>query len=45
MSYLPSTLAAAIMMHVIREIEPSNLPECRNQLLGLLQISEVCMSL
>ncbi|KAK7367574.1 hypothetical protein VNO80_09589 [Phaseolus coccineus] len=40
MSYLPSTLAAAIMIHVIEEIEPLNAWEYRNQLLGLLRSSE-----
>ncbi|CAJ1929480.1 unnamed protein product [Sphenostylis stenocarpa] len=40
MSYLPSTLAAAIMIHVIKEIEPLNAKEYRNQLLGLLKSSE-----
>jgi len=42
MSYLPSTVAAAIMIHVIKEIEPLNATEYRNQLLGLLKTSEVC---
>lgn len=42
MSYLPSTLAAATMIHVIKEIEPFNATEYINQLLGLLKISEVC---
>ncbi|CAK8576051.1 unnamed protein product [Lathyrus sativus] len=40
MSYLPSTLAAATMVHVIKEIEPFNASEYINQLLGLLKISE-----
>ncbi|TKY70611.1 Cyclin-D3-2 protein [Spatholobus suberectus] len=40
MSYLPSTLAAAIMIHVIKEIEPFNATEYRNQLLGFLKSSE-----
>ncbi|KAI5436970.1 Beta-galactosidase 4 [Lathyrus oleraceus] len=40
MSYLPSTLAAATMIHVIKEIEPFNATEYINQLLDLLKISE-----
>ncbi|XP_028760493.1 cyclin-D3-3 [Neltuma alba] len=40
MSYLPSIIAAATMVHVMREIEPFNVVECRNQLLALLKISE-----
>ncbi|KAK7250991.1 hypothetical protein RIF29_33834 [Crotalaria pallida] len=40
MSYLPSTLAAATMIHVIKEIEPFNGTEYVDQLLGLLKISE-----
>ncbi|XP_027347188.1 cyclin-D3-2-like [Abrus precatorius] len=40
MSYLPSTLAAATMIHVIKEIEPFNATEYIDQLLGLLKISE-----
>jgi len=44
MSYLPSTLAAAIMIHVIEEIEPLNAKEYRNQLLGLLRSNEVCVT-
>ncbi|XP_061341882.1 cyclin-D3-2 [Gastrolobium bilobum] len=40
MSYLPSILAAATMIHVIKEIEPFNASEYRNTLLGLLKISE-----
>ena len=43
MSYLPSTLAAATMVHVIKEIEPSKATEYINELLGLLKISEVCL--
>jgi len=42
MSYLPSTLAAAIMIHIIKEIEPLNATEYQNQLPGLLKTSEVC---
>ncbi|KAJ1421163.1 Cyclin-like [Sesbania bispinosa] len=40
MSYLPSTLAAATMIHVIKEIEPFNATEYIDQLLSLLKISE-----
>ncbi|KAJ7952815.1 Cyclin d3 [Quillaja saponaria] len=40
MSYLPSTLAAATMIHVIREIEPCNAMEYQDQLLAVLKISE-----
>ncbi|XP_020230411.1 cyclin-D3-3 [Cajanus cajan] len=40
MSYLPSILAAAIMMHVIKEIEPFNATEYRIQIIGLLKSSE-----
>ncbi|RDX90279.1 Cyclin-D3-2, partial [Mucuna pruriens] len=40
MSYLPSTLAAAIMIHVVKEIEPFNATEYRNQILSLLKCSE-----
>ncbi|KAJ1414496.1 Cyclin-like [Sesbania bispinosa] len=40
MSYLPSTLAAAIMIHVIKEIEQFNTPEYKNQLANLLRVCE-----
>ncbi|CAL1380737.1 unnamed protein product [Linum trigynum] len=40
MSYLPSTLATAIMLHVIKEVEPCNETEYQNQLMSLLKISE-----
>jgi len=43
MSYLPSTLAAATMIHVIKEIESFNATKYIDQLLGLLKISEVCL--
>lgn len=43
MSYLPSVLAVAAMIHVISEIEPLNAMKHRNQLMGLLKISEVCV--
>ncbi|KAF7809863.1 cyclin-D3-2 [Senna tora] len=40
MSYLPSTIAAAIIIHITREIEPFNAMQYRNQLLDLLKINE-----
>ncbi|CAJ1942897.1 unnamed protein product [Sphenostylis stenocarpa] len=40
MSYLPSTLAAATMIHVIKEIESFNATKYIDQLLGLLKINE-----
>lgn len=43
MSYRPSTLAVAIMIHVISEVEPLSAMEHRNQLMVLLKISEVCV--
>ncbi|GMH13493.1 hypothetical protein Nepgr_015334 [Nepenthes gracilis] len=38
--HLPSVLAAATMMHVIDQIEPSNPLDYHNQLLGVLNISK-----
>lgn len=43
MRYLPSTLAVAIMIRVISEVEPLNAMEYRNQLMVLLKINEVCV--
>ncbi|TXG53350.1 hypothetical protein EZV62_022519 [Acer yangbiense] len=40
MCYLPSILATATMMHVIKEVEPYNHVEYQNQLMGVLKISE-----
>ncbi|XP_019422652.1 PREDICTED: cyclin-D3-2-like isoform X3 [Lupinus angustifolius] len=40
MSFLPSTLAAATMIHVIKDIDPFNAMECRTQLLALLKTAE-----
>ncbi|KAK7307656.1 hypothetical protein VNO77_40902 [Canavalia gladiata] len=40
MSYRPSILAAAIMIHVIKEMEPFNALEYTKQLLALLKSSE-----
>ncbi|XP_021714624.1 cyclin-D3-1-like [Chenopodium quinoa] len=39
-SYLPSVLATATMMHVIDQIEPCNPLDYQNQLLGVLNISK-----
>lgn len=41
--YLPSILATATMMHVIKEVEPCNHLEYQNQLMEVLKISEVCV--
>lgn len=38
--YLPSTLAAATMLHVIKEVEPWNHLEYQNQLMTVLKISK-----
>ncbi|KAL5821745.1 hypothetical protein ACOSQ3_023627 [Xanthoceras sorbifolium] len=40
MCYLPSILATAIMMHVIKEVELCNHVEYQNQLMGVLKINE-----
>ncbi|XP_041028368.1 cyclin-D3-2 isoform X1 [Juglans microcarpa x Juglans regia] len=40
MTHLPSTLAAATMLHVIEDIELSNLLEYQNHLMRVLKISE-----
>ncbi|GFZ18783.1 similar to CYCLIN D3;3 [Actinidia rufa] len=37
--YLPSVLAAAIMLHVIKEIGPYNALDCQNELLDVLKMS------
>ncbi|KAL8160542.1 hypothetical protein V2J09_002079 [Rumex salicifolius] len=42
LSYLPSVLATAIMMHVIDQIDPSNPLDYHNQLMGLLHVSKNC---
>ncbi|KAF8377592.1 hypothetical protein HHK36_030974 [Tetracentron sinense] len=39
-SYLPSILATATMLHVINQIEPCNPAEYQNQLMGVLKISK-----
>eukprot|EP00257_Ricinus_communis_P007900 XP_002524919.2 cyclin-D3-2 [Ricinus communis] len=40
MSYLPSVLATAIMLHVIKEVEPCNQVQYQNQLMSVIKISE-----
>uniref|UniRef100_A0A6N2LM94 Cyclin C-terminal domain-containing protein n=1 Tax=Salix viminalis TaxID=40686 RepID=A0A6N2LM94_SALVM len=39
-SYLPSILATATMLHVIKEVEPRNQLEYQNQLMAVLKTSE-----
>lgn len=39
--YVPSVFAAATMLHVIHQMEPCNPLHYENQLLGVLNISEV----
>ncbi|CAL5372862.1 unnamed protein product [Camellia sinensis] len=36
--YLPSVLAAATMLHVIKEFEPCNVLDCQNELMDALKI-------
>lgn len=43
MRYLPSTLATATMLHTIQEVEPCNPVEHQNLLMGVLNISQVCI--
>ncbi|PSS02686.1 Cyclin-D3-1 like [Actinidia chinensis var. chinensis] len=38
--YLPSVLAASIMLHVIQQVEPCHSIEYQSQLLGVLNLSE-----
>ncbi|KAF5961360.1 hypothetical protein HYC85_002569 [Camellia sinensis] len=38
--YLPSVLAAATMLHVIKEVEPSNVLDCQNELMDVLKMSK-----
>ncbi|CAL0312028.1 unnamed protein product [Lupinus luteus] len=45
MNSLPSTLAAATMIDVIKDIVPFNAMECRTQLLALLKTTEICLLL
>ncbi|WCJ31267.1 CYCLIN D3 3 [Euphorbia peplus] len=40
MSYAPSILATAIMIHVIKEVEPFSQMEYQNQLLDVIKVSE-----
>ncbi|KAG2663590.1 hypothetical protein I3760_16G039100 [Carya illinoinensis] len=40
MSYLPSVVATATMLHVVRSVEPCLLVEYQNQLLGILGIDK-----
>ncbi|KAF2283764.1 hypothetical protein GH714_014988 [Hevea brasiliensis] len=40
MNYLPSTLATAAMLHVIKEVEPSNQVEYQHQLMSVIKIHE-----
>lgn len=42
MIYLPSILAAAIMLYVINEIEAFNPVDYQNRLLSVLKVSQVC---
>ncbi|GFY86584.1 similar to CYCLIN D3;3 [Actinidia rufa] len=37
--YLPSVLASAIMLHVIKEVGPYNALDCQNELLDVLKMS------
>lgn len=41
MSYLPSVMATATMIHVFNSVEPSLGDEYKNQLLGILGINKV----
>jgi cyclin D3 len=41
MSYLPSVVAAATMLHVVNTVEPCLLVEYQSQLLGILGIDKV----
>lgn len=41
MLYMPSILAAATMLHVIKDIEPCHYLEYQEQLIGVLKICEV----
>lgn len=42
MIYLPSILAAAIMLYVINEIEVFDPVDYQNRLLSVLKVSKVC---
>lgn len=41
MSYLPSVLATATMMHVVKSVEPGLEAEYKSQLFGILRIDKV----
>jgi hypothetical protein len=41
MSYLPSVVAAATMLHVVNTVEPCLIVEYPSQLLGILGIDKV----
>ena len=41
MSYLPSVLATATMMQVLKSVEPSLEAEYKSQLFGILRIDKV----
>lgn len=41
MSYLPSVVAAATMLHVVNTVEPCLLVEYQSQLLGILGVDQV----
>ena len=45
MLYIPSILAAAIMLHVIKEVEPCHYLEYQKQLIEVLKTCEVCTQL
>jgi len=45
MSYLPSILATATMLHVIKEVEPRNQLQYQTQLMAVLKTNEVCLLL
>ena len=41
MSYLPSVVATATMLHVVNTVEPCLIVQYQNQLLGILGIDKV----
>ena len=45
MLYIPSILAAATMLHVIKEVEPCHYLEYQKELIGVLKTCEVCTQL
>jgi len=42
MGYLPSELASATMIHVVKSVEPCLEGEYQRQLLGILGFDKVC---